>query len=413
MNKIFHSKHILNYVLTITVLLIPVDFWYKPYRYTSDGMLPIPQTIRAILLALLIFLFLKNSLHPGKYNNQIGKVLSIWLFFMIFHAVFNFGSFYLDYFYIFKSSLFVLSTIVFYRATIYGYLTYEKAAIVCTFVIFFASIYALSIMLDPKIEPGQNVGAYIILWCLPFLLDTKIQIQRLVLILGIFAIIATVKRGPLLAMVIGLIAYFFIRIRVLNIKIGISPKKLLFPIFIIFSLIISFLWQYENYVMRFQEFKPISKANTKEINRMGSGRVLLAKVHLKHYAKGTILEQLFGYGNMQDFAYYAKYRRGPGLVAHSTIIETIHNYGVTGVFLLLSFFYILLRQLKFLISVKNSLAPMYATSIITFSLSTIYSSVLFSPTTIYFALLIGYVHGTIYLLKISNKNYIYNRPVTI
>jgi hypothetical protein len=103
---------------------------------------------------------------------------------------------------------------------------------------------------------------------------------------------------------------------------------------------------------------------------------------MESYYQGTLFEQVFGFGNMEDYANYGRHRRGTGVSAHSTWVETIHNYGAVGLAFLVLLFGSLALTLLRLIRSRHILAPTFAFGLTTVLLSSVWSSVLFSPATL-------------------------------
>lgn len=385
-------------LLVLSVALIPIDYWYKSFRYSNTAVLPVPQAIRGLGLLIFGTYLFRTGLFFEKYNFKYGTIFNCYVLLWIFHSIISGFSFSTDVFFILKSLFFIVFTTTAYRLHLSNHLSssqIHKAVVLSALI---ASVYAILYMLDPSVEPGQNVGAYTVLWCLPILMNDRSLKGMLLIFICFVAIFITVKRGPALAVMFGTASYLAVQHIVSRRKLDF--RQYFFGAFILIALLFALYSQFDKYQQRVEDAVNISSSSSQEeIDKLGSGRVLLARLHLTNYLKGNTFQHFFGFGNMADFISYGKYRGGAGLVAHSSWIEMIYNYGLVGVILFTSFFVLSGKILLTLIRFRCPIAPAFAMGITCFLLSSIYSQVLFSIETIYFGFLLSLSYAEYFKAK--------------
>lgn len=228
--------------------------------------------------------------------------------------------------------------------------------------------------------------AYLFVALLPyvFLFGKRKIIAIISFLIVIFFIIQSAKRGALISAILGAIVFIYYQFSIID------PKKRMQSYifsFIAFILILKFsidLYQSNDYLVSRME----------KIDEGGSGRdVIYYNLWNNWLQSNHILNYLFGFGFVSTILY-----SGTGHLAHNDWLEMITNFGLLGFLVYLLIFFsmikmILVKGIKkeaklmliciFLMSIIQSLISMYYTS----------------PTTMFSAILFGYICSQFYRSK--------------
>ena len=272
----------------------------------------------------------------------------------------------------------------FYYFGLKGYLTDEK---VLKLFILMLPISILSFyinrnnILENQMVDDENVvtnKAYLFVALLPyvFLISKRKIFAIFSFLVLIFFIIQSAKRGALISAVMGAIIFIYYQFSTID------PKKrfqgYIFS-FIAFILILKFsldLYQSNEYLVN----------RMSKIEDGGSGRdIIYSNLWNNWYESNHILNYLFGFGFVSTIHY-----SGTGHLAHNDWLELLTNFGLLGLFVYLSIFLSMIEMILgkgmkkkykliliciFLISLVQTIISMYYTS----------------PTTIFSAILLGYI----------------------
>lgn len=368
------------YLLSVGLVgLLPVDMWYKSYRYSPLHVAPIPQAIRAILLlVMLVFLFRAGS-HPRTRGVLFNRILGLWGVLLCFHTVVTAQALTFAFYYSVRQFFWMAGALTFYRLGLMGYVRLEYLWRLLGAVVLVASIVTLRLMLGPDAVPGQNAGDYVILWCLPLLLLRASLLRTLVVMVGSVAVLATVKRGSALGVAVGFLAYALTSLYIhRRASVGLKPILVGVAVCLVFAA--GFAWQYQHFQTRLDEF------HEDNVDEFGSGRVGVARQLMKRWIDAPMMTKVVGFGIMAEFLYFQGLRVQGGLVAHSTAMATLHNYGLVGAVLLLAFHYAILQVLYRGLVLRHGLTPALIMSYVSSLLSQLYTNCFFDPTTIYFGI---------------------------
>jgi hypothetical protein len=229
-------------------------------------------------------------------------------------------------------------------------------------------------------EEHQNGSAYTILWCLPFLFYFKRTfLINLVIFLAFTAVIFTIKRGAIIALILSILVYTFGKF-IINKSVVNKFKTIGLSIIVSIILvgIISLVW--DQISVRLQDTG-------------GSGRDILYAGLILKYLDSDLVSYIFGYG-INSVQIYSKilYNSNSefGVAAHSDWLQYIFDFGLLGFLFMLNLHKGFLRLVKFNYRYKTELFPSLIMTYLIFSITTVYSFILNTPDALFFGLLIAF-----------------------
>lgn len=323
-------KFLLAFVLLSLSILLVYDLFFEAemrQEVTSDRNFP--RIYRSILL--LIYSFYLVVLKTGvkiKFNGLFKAIYCLIIFNIIFGGDLSISVLIS----LSKVLFFFFTYLFFYRVFSIMPLTSKKY--VKKFVLF--SIISLSsFMIISRIGNisgltkiyGDN-NSYILLSFLPFIFLLNFKRQNILLFIIIIAILFSLKRGAILALVIAILPLLFYKT---SAKKNIIPKwikNLLF--FIVSFFIISYaLDNFQEIIL--ERTADLSIENTEDF---GSGRgFVYGLIFFDWLNSNNLLTYLFGFG-YQSIQVLSKKEIGSGLMAHSDFLNFVHSYGLLGLSLL-------------------------------------------------------------------------------
>lgn len=343
----------------------------------------------SILVFSLFLIFKPYKIKNFYFKNLILFYLLINLLYSIFSIDFLFNIYNF-----FKIAYWTLGTLTFYYLYSYNYLNTKKFRMMILSTVIIGSVFTI-IFLDRLSLEGlyDNGNAYLLMWCLPLLLLFKRnKIVTYSILISLVAILFTIKRGAIIATLLGLLVYFFMLIKIS--KKSMSNFKYLFFGIIIFSLIalvLVFKWD-------------ILGERLKDTS--GSGRQSLYTRLIKHYIESPPENLVFGFGvnSVQIFTnpeklYYSN-NKYLGVKAHSDWLQNIFDFGFFGFFFMLLLHIKFISMIRYNSRIRSDLLPTLLFTYVIFTLSTIYSFIFSTPNGIFFGIIISILN-----IKTNNIKY--------
>ncbi len=369
----------------ILIALVPLD-WAFPSgtRATQLGVddadRAIPQAIRGVLVAVLLVYVALTGWDPGGHGFALGSalfVLTAYMFLSVFFCLVDVTS----RFHAFLRSLpLIVAAIASYRLTLAGYVSVAGLRYLAGVVVILASVYTIVFCLDADRRIGQNADGALLLWCIPLLLLARPSLRATALAgLASTAIFATVKRGSILALLVGALAYYFTLVQISGRGHRITP--LIVAGLIVLAITAGLLWQWENIEYRLER--------DLEGGGLGSGRTWFYRAIIWEWYEGGPLTLLFGKGffTVPD----TLEALGTRIYAHSDWLEILHDMGLVGIALFTWLYARIAMLLREALRQRNPIAPALAMGCCIFALRSVYSQIVIGESmTIYFGLLLGY-----------------------
>ena len=228
----------------------------------------------------------------------------------------------------------------------------------------------------------------------------KNKVMRILSIIMVaIVVMLSLKRGGFLALIVGILVYFYIS------QISIKKKKFkIFGIFIallgIIALAYFIIYINEN-VLSGMLFNRMEEA----ADNGGSGRLDIYKYFIEVIRDSSIPHLIFGRGFLGS-----THTGKTTLTCHNDLLEMIVDYGIIGLILYISFFISLIKLCKKMIKHKHEYAPAMGTSIVIFFISSMVAHIwIYFWFLTEFTLFWGFIIDSIYSTKIKNKRFNENR----
>jgi hypothetical protein len=363
-----------------TVLLVLLD-WIGAFGYIS---LAFSKYTRAALLVIFVIYVISTGLSLGAYGFSFGRVLG---FFMVINLTYSFLSDNTvdDLYDVSKIVFWVIGSVVAYRLTLAGALTEKMLRRTVIATVILGAAFTIMLMTNPAVEGGQNASAYLLVWCMPLLLLVKKSwVVNISIAVAVIAILLTVKRGAMIALVLSLVAYGLSYLIIHN---NFNTFAKLAGSFIVIAIIGSFIISTKWNIIE-QRFEDTS----------GSGRDKLYGMLFEKWVHSDPSKLIFGYGihSVQRYTgqvfYHSENIIGP--YAHSDWLQYMFDFGLFGVSFLVwlhvKFLFLIRKSLRF---GRSFTSPLIMGYVILF-LVNIYSGHLMGTNAIYLGLLLAYTSAS-------------------
>lgn len=329
--------------------------------------------LKGFATLLFVYVFLRQRFFGYAFRNILLYILILYILYSLFSDN-MLPNFYLT----IRIAYWVLGSLTFYYLFLHNLFGVSKLKIMLLLTIFIAGTFTIYLMRQS--EEHQNASAYLLLWCLPLLFYIKkSKLAQIAIILSVVAIMTTVKRGAIVALMVSLTAYF---LAMFHLSERIISKFKIFIISVSISGIIM-LVLYAKWDLFSDRFA----------DKGGSGRDYLYSAILKNYLNGEVLEIVFGNGiNSVERLTAVAVVKNPdsvGIAAHSDWLQFMYDFGLFGVVFMILF------HRKFIILIifhkkhkTDQFAILLATYAI-FTLTTIYSFILSTPNAIFLGIIIA------------------------
>ena len=232
-------------------------------------------------------------------------------------------------------------------------------------------------------ETHHNGSSYLLLWSCGLLVFLTNWAPKDKWLLGIsaLAVIVTVKRGAILSMsLMTIVGFIFV---LANSKFIVATKYMFLGGVVLAALLVFV-----------ESSGSLDKLLLRMEDRSGSGRDLLYAGTIGHYLSGEPHNVLFGFGvnSVQAFTKdLLNDRYGMGVQAHSDWLQMVHDFGLVGLLLMLSFlrkFWLIFKRSR-----RTGLGRRVASLalFILFLTSTTYSFILWDPSALVMAVYLNHV----------------------
>ena len=286
------AKWIVLIVGMLLIVLTPLD-WIFPSgtRAAELGVenadRTIPQFVRAVVFLLIVVYIGLTGWDPGAYGFVPGRALLVLVAYM-FVSVFFYPSDLIPRFYVLmKGLLWFAATIASYRLTLSGCLSVAMIRGVAGAVVFIASAYTIPFCLDPSHRIGQNADVSLLLWCIPLLLLCHPPLWAYALSgLASIAVLVTVKRGAVLALLACALVYSVLSIRMSSR--GRKVRDFVIVALVMATIATGLIWQWEELEYRMEQ--------DLSAGEMGSGRSWFYLAIISEWYNADVLHVLFGRG---------------------------------------------------------------------------------------------------------------------
>ncbi|MCJ7603817.1 MAG: O-antigen ligase family protein [Desulfobulbaceae bacterium] len=373
-----------------TVLLVFFDWSF------DLGLIAFPfsKYARAFLLVVFLVYLLRTGVQFGKFKFPFDRILAFYAALNIIYSVVSpdmIGNLY----YSLRIMFWLLGTVVAYRLALSGILSDKGLQKTIVATVFLGAAFTIFFMTRSGTEAGQNASAYLLLWCLPFLLMMKkSQLGKLVLVLAVFAILLTVKRGAMIALVLSIVAYGLTYLKLHgNFRVFIRGIRVVVLLAIVVAYALTTNW--DAVQTRFQDTS-------------GSGRSRMYTMLLNHYIQSDPMNLVFGFGinSVQKYTGYMYYGRidTSGPYAHSDWLQMMHDFGLLGIGFLVWLHVKVLTLIRESYKKRHPFTPSLVMGYAILFLVNIYSGHLMSPNAIYFGLLLAFTAAKVPLDN-PEKNY--------
>lgn len=321
--------------------------------------------LKSLVTLIFLYVFISHRFRDFIFNNVLIYLSLLYILYSIFSDNIQ-GNLYITA----RILYWVLGAFAFYYFFKHDLIS-EKQLIrmlVTTSVI--AGVFTFVLM--SRSEEHQNASAYLLLWCLPLLLHlNKSKLISVVIAFSMAAIVITIKRGALVALIVSLVIYLVARLRISerNIsKLKVFRNGLLFLALV--GIILYMRW--DLITERFSD-------------RGGSGRDKLYTLIINNYIAGDMLNVSFGNGINSVQKMTSLQSNDPnsvGVAAHSDWLQHLHDFGILGILLMVSLHVSFIKLIVFHAKFRTNTLPFLSMTYTIFLLSTVYSFILTTPDAI-------------------------------
>ncbi|HQG78348.1 MAG TPA: O-antigen ligase family protein [Bacteroidales bacterium] len=361
------------YIIGILPYLIPLIVFFDWLFSFEVTKVQIGVYLKGFATLLFIYVFLHHRFSAYYFKNILLYFLGIYLI----YSIFSDSTF--EYLYLtVRVAFWVLGSLAFYYFFLNDLISQRQLRLMFLLITFIACLFTFILM--SRSDTYQNANAYLLLWCLPLLfLFKQSKLVQLAIIISIVAIVLTIKRGAILALIMSLFLYFIAMNHISEKKIS-KIKITLTSLFIagVISLVLYLNWEI---------------VTERMADRTGSGRVNLYTAIIKNYIRGDIIDILFGHGinSVQKLTtiVLAKKPGGIGVAAHSDWLQYMSDFGFFGLLFMFLFHFKFIKLIRFHLHHKTSWLPPLLLTYTIFTLTTVYSFILNSPNAIFLGIFIA------------------------
>ena len=234
-------------------------------------------------------------------------------------------------------------------------------------VIYVALMVVYKMNLALFLTASGEASIYYTITLLPFILCCSGKVRNLLLIMTIVSVFITLKRTALIAIVLSLFVYLFVRFK------NRDERKLRLVLYGIAALIV-FVIAYQLAVKYTGNDILTKLLDTQEDG--GSNRNIIYQAVIDQFSSISTSQKLFGVGYNGVRYSYNIISAGTIVSAHNDFLEVLCDYGVIGLFL---YILIIIKQIKayvYLKRIESDLAPAMAASIVLFFILSMFSHLL-------------------------------------
>lgn len=361
MNKYIYFIFLL--IISFALYLLEQNFMFTNGIDDRGGSSITIIVVLMLLIPIITMVLSRKNIIRDKLSKKfIILMVFIYIISLIYSLFYPFGSRYI------YGSI-ILPLLVFYFISIYSHYFKNDNIIIwgMTFVAimlsyYFISNYSNNMMYNTEI---QNNGSYGILYLTPFMLCHKNKVIRVILLIMVsIVVMLSLKRGGFLALIVGVLVYFYIS------QVKIKKKKFkIFGIFIVLLGIIAltyFIIYINENVLSGMLFNRIEETS----NSGGSGRLDIYKYFIKVIGDSSIHHLIFGHG------FWGSTHAGEiSITCHNDLLEMLIDYGIIGLALYISFLISLVKLCRRMIENKHEYSPAMGASIVIFLINSMVSHI--------------------------------------
>lgn len=399
------SKHIALLLCGLLVIQLPLNFMYPSEVLAGRSSAvevadrTISQGMQAFTLGLMLVYIVLTGINPGQYGFKIGTALGLLASYMLLTTLLPSGGGLAGRLYVFiKSAYWMIGAIVLYRLCLGGALTMTHIRVTAVALTILGSYHTIVFCLSPESQIGQNAEAYLLVWCIPLILLSGPSVwSSLLVVLASIAIIVTCKRGAMLALIAGLVAYAVTSTKLFPLKF--SFRKVLPGLLLIGTAItVGIIWQMDNLLYRFTFWD--------SPDTIGSGRGFFYRVIFLEWYHSNFIQIIFGKGFFTVPSTTGKYLLR-AVYAHSDWLEILHDMGLVGTGLFIFVHVRIISIVRQLWRLRHPITAPLVMAYTSFAMINVYSQCVIGYTnTIFFGLLLGYGSAAIRTHKSTQNIYL-------
>lgn len=336
---------------------------------TIGFSLPIVLSSRRIIVVLFFFSFLLLCKNHVVNRKRISTLFLITNVYFLAITITN-NSIQQQPFYYYFAAVLYPWIITFITEIIAGNIKKEEAfnktvLILSTFsFLYIFLIIRYKFGISSIITASGESSIYYVITLLPFVLCCKEKYRNFMLILFVLSVFVTLKRTALIAIVLGMFAYFWVKFREHD------EKKFKVVVYALLGTLMFFII-YE-IVVKYTGNDLIEKLlNTREDG--GSNRELILNTVIEKFRNTTLSEKLFGVGYNGVRYSYSVISAGTVVSAHNDFLEILCDYGLVGLFLYLVIIFRIIKNFVYMKKIESVYAPAYAAAIMIFFVLSMFS----------------------------------------
>lgn len=355
----------------------------------------IPHAIRAMMLLIMLSYVIYSSITVGYHGFAVGRAILLYAVIVGVSILWSPHDPYYSLFQFAKYLYWITAAFAFYHLSLSGMLQLRHITLTITFIVMVAATRSLIVTLDPSTPIVRNAQQGVLLWCIPLLLlNRRAKTATALIWLASFAVVLTLKRGTLVALIFSSFAYFLLFSRIAG-KCHYAKKQfiMIFIIFLIVGGVLASQWQ--NVLVRWSDIT--------DIDKLGSGRGTWFHMILNHWYNGSIPNQFFGFG-FYSVTTFLGHWWDSDIYAHNDWLETIHDQGLVGLVAFIALYGTLFSLILKGARGRNEVTPPLIMGYTIFLCTSFYAQNTTESHTIFFAFLLGYCAAAINRNQLSTVN---------
>ena len=378
---------LLNYlkffILSFLLLVLEGGEMYMRFGY-EDASFPYENYIiiaMIIITAFHVIMHQKDLTHTKFFNRFATTLITIYVFTVLWSLINPLHSRNVYGYLLLPLFMFMYMYVVTRKMDSFEVITYTMYAVAVTLAIYFLMNYNSGFY---DVEQQSNTS-YTVLYFLPMMLCVpKIWLRYVAIILTIITVMFSLKRGGFIAVIIGVVVYFYIS------QVKIDGKRLkMWGWLVLLVLGIGGYWaivRVNNMLLDNMMFDRI--AIIEETG--GSGRANIYKNVFDLIGLDGIVPLLFGHGwrATADYTY-------SHLTAHNDFLEILFDFGITGLVFYIAMIVESLNVARILIRKKSEYAPAMGASLAIFLVNSMVSHIMiYCQYLLIFAMFWGFISAT-------------------
>lgn len=360
------------YIVVLLVISISLYTLERSYMFSSDivGVKSASITVIVIIMIAITSFAILNS-RFAAFKDKLSKkfttlITIIYLISIIYTIVYPFSA-------RFIYGFIILPLLVFYFTANCTQYAQNDNIVIWAFAIvaimlsyYFVGNYYNNVLYETD---KQNNGAYAVLYLLPFMLCLKNKNLRIIsIIIILIVVLFSLKRGGLIALLMGVLVYFYVY------KIHINKHKSnIFSSLVVICLIIGIyvlIKYFNDNVLEKSIFERMEEA----VDTGGSGRLDIYKNYFEFFKESTLLQMIIGHGWLGS-----ERSSNVGTTCHNDILEVLIDFGIIGLIVYVSFISSIIKMNYNMIKNAHEYAPAMGCSTAIFLINSMVSHIIIYP----------------------------------